>query len=47
MPVLGAVMNRLNPRDRDAGYGYYYYYGYNKYSTEPDTKISANAQPTN
>jgi len=30
-PVLGVVLNRLNPRDVDAGYGQYYY-GYNKYT---------------
>jgi Mrp family chromosome partitioning ATPase/capsular polysaccharide biosynthesis protein len=32
IPILGVVMNRLNPRDRDAEYGYYYYYGYSKYA---------------
>jgi protein-tyrosine kinase len=35
LPLLGAILNRLDPRDVDAGYGTYYY-GYSRY-LEPTT----------
>jgi succinoglycan biosynthesis transport protein ExoP len=39
IPVLGVVMNRLNPRDLDAGYGQYYY-SYTRYN-EQNAKVPA------
>ncbi|MHB8624653.1 MAG: Wzz/FepE/Etk N-terminal domain-containing protein [Aggregatilineales bacterium] len=42
IPVLGVVMNRLNPRDLDAGYGQYYY-SYTRYN-DPNAKVPASVE---